>query len=61
VLHCHSKRRGDSTASHPSLRRLTARRRSVDIQTLAQILHDEPSLDGLIWVEAVDVIDPCAN
>jgi hypothetical protein len=30
-------------------------------RTLAEILRDEPSLAGVIWVEAVDVLDACAN
>jgi len=28
---------------------------------LAEILRDEPSLDGLIWVEAVHLTDVCPN
>jgi hypothetical protein len=30
-------------------------------RTLAEILHDEPTLEGLIWVESVALLDPCAN
>jgi len=30
-------------------------------RTLAEILHDEPSLAGLIWVEPVEMVDPYAN
>jgi hypothetical protein len=30
-------------------------------RALAEILRDEPSLDGLIWVEAVHLLDVCAN
>jgi hypothetical protein len=30
-------------------------------RTLAEILSDEPTLAGLIWVKPVEVLDPCAN
>jgi hypothetical protein len=30
-------------------------------RTLAEILHDEPSLDGLIWVEEIDLREPSTN
>jgi hypothetical protein len=30
-------------------------------RTLAEILHDEPSFAGLIWVEQVDVGHDCTN
>jgi hypothetical protein len=30
-------------------------------RTLAEILQDEPSFAGLIWVAPVEVLEPCAN